>query len=263
MESTDADSGVSDLHEVTAVFRRVRETVNSILEPLQRVHDYEAGVIWYGLREERAPGETVPSEEDTKSATEMRQRTHAFLMRWIPLLRGLRLGLNAFVDHAEDPNFDPAYWFGPIITDILRFRDGNKEGNRYDVNTLMQGLDNLKHFVTDIYVSRINIANQSRRERQITFDVETLSNDLASLRRLLPGLADELYLARSQYDTPVGPSPDYGPGRQPDGHRLGYGVSARAYSRPALAVVVPRSLGVSYHLRRVRVLGGSLQARFR
>ena len=259
MESTDADSGVSDLHEVTAVFRRVRETVNSILGPLQRVHDYDAGVIWYVLREQRASGETVPSADDKIRAGEMQQRTHALWMHWRQLLGGLRLGLDDFVHHANHPNFIPSYWFGPIITNILRFRDEN----RYDVNTLMQDLDNLKHFVTDFYVSRINIANQSRRERQITFDVETLSNDLASLRRLLPGLADELYLARSQYDTPVGPSPDYDPGRQPDGHRLGYGVSARAYSRPALAVVVPRSLGVSYHLRRVRVLGGSLQARFR
>ena len=38
-------------------------------------------------------------------------------------------------------------------------------------------------------------------------------------------------------------------------------VSARAYGRPALAVD-PSSFGVPFHLRRVRVLGGSLQSRF-
>lgn len=41
----------------------------------------------------------------------------------------------------------------------------------------------------------------------------------------------------------------------------GHPVEARAYGRPALAVD-PSSFGVPFHLRRVRVLGGSLQSRF-
>ena len=255
MESTDADSGVPDLLKVTAVFQRVRETVNSIFEPLRRVHDFSGGVIWYGLREQRASGETVPSEDDKNRAWQLKRRTHTLFRDWTLQLLGLQSSLDSFVLNAVNDNFTPADSFFLIRVAILKFR-------MIDVNTLMQGLDDLEHFVNDFHVSRINVANRSRAERQPTFDVVTLRNDFDSLRRLLPDLAGALDLARSQYDTHGGPSPAYDPGRQPDGHNGG-AVSARAYARPALAVVVPRSLGVSYHLRRVRVLGGSLQARFR
>jgi len=46
-----------------------------------------------------------------------------------------------------------------------------------------------------------------------------------------------------------------------DARAYGPPVGARAYGHPTLAVD-PSSFGVPFHLRRVRVLGGSLQSRF-